>query len=133
MDNLKERRKHQRYIAKDGVLAFHGGKVAQLINIGMGGLCFRYVRPDGTDNLGDQADSFAKIDIVSGRDDLFLNEVPVKRVADYRTALIDLDQNETARNYLCLRFGALTTAQLFHLQLFILVNAYGVTPKYHYA
>jgi hypothetical protein len=113
--DLPERRKFRRLQAKEDTFALLRGQVSKLgrvIDISNGGLAFRYV------SIGEHLKSTFELDLVSPKDNLRLNGLPVKVVSNFET------QSKTPSRQIRLRrvgvqFRELTQYQMSQLQHFM--------------
>ena len=121
MEVQVERRKHKRFQAPDRSFAVHGPHVtdrSQIIDIGRGGLAFRYACSTKRLNRSFELDMlFADLDILFSEASFYLGKVPIKTISDIR-------DNQTPFGSITMRrcgvqFGELTPDQVSQLEYFI--------------
>ena len=113
--DLPERRKFRRLQAQENTFALLRGQVSKLgrvIDISNGGLAFRYV------SIGEHLKGAFELDLVSPKDDVRLNGLPVKVVSNFER------QSKTPSGQIRLRrvgvqFRELTQYQMSQLQHFM--------------
>jgi c-di-GMP-binding flagellar brake protein YcgR len=77
---LSERRKYRRLQAEENTFALLKGQVSKLgrlMDISQGGLAFRYV------SIGERLEGPLELDLVTPKDDLRLNGLPVRVVSNF--------------------------------------------------
>jgi CRISPR/Cas system-associated protein Cas10 (large subunit of type III CRISPR-Cas system) len=111
----RERRKYQRFRAKDGALIelrSHRGKLGEIIDISKGGLSFRYI------DIGDRPKGSFEVDIFLKETSFRLEKVPAKTVSDLKTTqYFPYSSTKTRRQGV--QFGELTRDQISKLEHFI--------------
>ncbi len=111
-----ERRKHKRFMVKNGAYTVNSTKPGLIVDIGLGGLSFRYIDrkewPQETNNL----------DIVFGDNDFRLTNVPYRVVSDSITDH-DFSNDKMVVKRRSVEFGDLSAGQILKLQHFIDRNA----------
>jgi len=125
MTRHPERRKHQRYQAKDGVMVFTfmTRNLGLIEDIGMDGLSFRYVAAASKSTPSQASlEESDRLDIVYGEVDFVLKGIPVKNVSDIETGPFSYDNMVFMRRRRCVQFGELTDDQIFKLKSFILTH-----------
>ena len=115
---MTERRFAKRFRAVDGALAAlspESGRVGQIQNISLHGLAFQYI----ADN-SHKADlhGTVKLQIMFAGEGVWLEGVPVKRVADIDVST-DTSFSQLPLRRACLQFTSLTATQKKRLQEFI--------------
>jgi hypothetical protein len=110
-----ERRKYTRFRAKDGAfieVRSHRGRLGEVIDIGKGGLAFRYI------DIGDRPKGSFELDILLKETGFRLEKVPVETISDLKTSkYFPYSSTKTRRQGV--RFGELTPNQLSKLEDFI--------------
>lgn len=122
MEGMKERRKHPRFPVKEGALVFAScsSYLGQIVDVSMGGLTFRYVTPAAPQNPLCKLEDVDRVDIVFGRKNFLLNDVPIKTVDDLEIGTFDSYNQQFVKRRRGVRFRDLTADQLFRLKRFIL-------------
>ena len=122
MKGMKERRKHPRFPAEEGALVFASCSkyLGQIIDVSMGGLTFRYVTSAAEQNILCDDEDINRLDIVVGRKNFLLYEVPIKRIADHEIETFHSYNQLFVKRRCGVRFCELTADQLFRLKRFIL-------------
>lgn len=123
MEKTKERRKHHRFPAQDGALVFTPliRYLGQVIDISLGGLTFSYVAP--VNELNEPCiltEDIDKLDIVFGRKNFLLSNIPIQTVADFKIETFTSHNQVVMKRRHSVRFGKLSADQLFRLKRFIL-------------
>ncbi len=109
-DDVKERRKHERYKAKSGTCTVES-KAGEIIDISMGGLAFSYV------DRGDWTDESLDTGMLFGEDDLCVEDLPLKIISDCA-----INSGLSIIRRCGVKFGELTPKQLSQLEYFIWAN-----------
>ena len=111
----RERRKYTRFRAKDGALIelrSYRGKLGEIIDIGKGGLAFRYI------DIGERPKGSFEVDIFLKETGFRLEKVPAKTVSDFKTnKYFPYSSTKTRRQGV--QFGELTRNQISKLEHFI--------------
>lgn len=110
-----ERRENRRFqVPKDAFVALrpHYLKLGQIVDVGMGGLAFRYLAGEGLVNSSDELDIF-----LAGRS-FYLYQIPFKTVSDLKIEeappLGSMKMKRTG-----IQFGEMTAHQRDQLEYFI--------------
>jgi hypothetical protein len=110
-----DRRKQKRFQIQDGLFAIvrpEFTKLGQIIDIGMGGLAFRYVV------TGNRENKAFEVDIFLVGDGFYLEKVPIKTISDIK--LPKKFSNGPLPMRRCgVKFGELTQNQITQLEYFI--------------
>jgi hypothetical protein len=109
-----ERRRHSRFQVPEGVfVAFRpdNGRLGEVIDIGMGGLAFRYLATREPSNGSRRLNMFLT------ERDFYLNDVQFEAVSDFRTYEIPFTPVTMRRSGV--QFGELTNNQTSRLEYFI--------------
>ena len=115
-----EKRKHIRYLAKEGAYAAFGthfNKVGKLKDISLGGLAFRYV-----DNTEDYLNDFETVAIFVSENEFYLPDLACRLIYDFPMHSTDKIQNFKTRFKIkrCgLKFTTITDHQQDKLKSFI--------------
>ncbi len=115
LDNIKERRKHKRFIPCDraSVIGECGSfKECQIIDISMGGLA---IWCKETQN---RSEDFSELSIKTKNINSNLDKIPCNVIENLKTNKISHSDNEKIERY-SLQFGKLTQKQTDHLEYFI--------------
>ena len=110
-----ERRKHKRFqVPADACVALrsHYVEVGQVIDIGMGGLAFRFVPREGWPNKA------AKLDLFMANRSYCLCKVQFKTISEFKITDEDQSCGITMKRG-SVKFGKLTPNQRSHLEYFI--------------
>ena len=110
-----ERRQQPRFKAVDGVFAAlvnHNSKLGQIKDISRMGLAFHYI------DSGDESDETSELKIIVGKQGVYLDNLPFKKVADFE---IDNDYSFSSlkMRQIGLQFGELTNQQHSLIEHFI--------------
>lgn len=109
-----ERRRKQRFFAKDGCLVCLGNdpiKPWQILDISEEGLAFRYI------GGADEPNGISELDILTGDTALRIERVPVSLISDLRMS-VPASRRYTL-NRCSVKFGTLTADQVGRLESFI--------------
>lgn len=107
-----DRRKHKRYVVKEGAFTTNCTKSGMITDISAGGLTFRYVdRKTCTGNT-------TELDIVVDDDSFYLDGIPCTTVSDVATPGDLPDKAKVIKRH-SVQFGKLTPIQLEQLRFFI--------------
>jgi hypothetical protein len=112
--DFSERRKNKRYRVQKGVLvapSTHVRKLWQVLDIGKGGLAFRYVSNDG------ELKTSSELDIVTGDTRFLLEQIPFRSISDFEMSDKPVSSRKVRRRGV--QFGALTDTQVRQLDLLI--------------
>jgi hypothetical protein len=118
--DFSERRKNKRYRVQKGVLVAPNARVRklwQVLDIGMGGLAFRYVG-----NTGELKTS-SELDIVTGDTRFLLEQIPFKSTSD-----LEMSDDSTSSRKLRrrgVRFGDMNDTQVRQLEYLIRSHTVG--------
>ena len=110
--DLNERRKHKRYVVKEGAFTTNCTKSGMITDISTGGLTFRYI--DRKTCNGETT----TLDIVFDPDDFYLDKIPCKTVSDFITSADLPDKAKVIKRH-SVEFGSLTAMQIEQLEYFI--------------
>ena len=117
---FEEHRKHKRFQVPQGAFVGfgpHANKVGQIVDVSMGGLCYRYV------GCGESSDG-SHLDIFVTDNDFYLGAVPFKTVCDLQVADRAPASPMTMRR--CgVQFGKLTHKQSAHMEYLIQQHTLG--------
>jgi len=112
---LNERRKHKRFMVKEGAFAVawpDNNKPAPIKDISEGGIAFQFIED------GEQTKGSLEVEIFSTVDDFYMKKLPVRAVLD-----CELDNtvslNPTPMRQLSMKFGKLNHPQKLLLSFFI--------------
>ena len=111
---IVERRKHKRFQARqDAYVAVRPAylKLGRVIDIGIGGLTFRYVAEEHPPDLSSQ------LDIFLASQDFYLDKVPFGIISDFQADAIPF--SSVSMRDCSVQFGELTPDQKFELESFI--------------
>jgi len=116
-----ERRKHKRYKAVEGAYAAispNSNKLGQIIDISMGGLCFKYI---STDNKSEEPVDRNQESIFLSSMGYYVGELPFQTVADYEiTDTPSFSSMKVRKRHV--KFTDLTFKQLFDLDHYLKNN-----------
>ncbi len=110
---IVEQRQHKRFQVPKGTfvgLGPHDTKVGQIIDVGMGGLAFRYV--------GREEPSNGELDIFLNERDFYLGRVPFRTVTDFEITS-RRDSGATAMRRSGVQFRKMKPNQISQLEYFI--------------
>ena len=107
-----DRRKHKRYMVKEGAFTVNSAKSGMITEISTRGLTFHYV--DRKAWTGEST----QLDIVFDADDFYLDKIPCKTVSDIVTSGNLPDKAKVIKRH-SVEFGKLTPSQMEQLQYFI--------------
>ena len=119
MNNKKppvEKRKHKRFIAREGAFAVMtpGYKNLGLIkNISKGGLAYRHIAD------GNKINSLYKLDIFLSKEDFYLTDIPFKTVSLFNEGS-EFPYSFVSMKHRCIQFGQLNPDQEQMLDYFII-------------
>ena len=113
-----ERRRHKRYLVRDGTYAFlrpPANKIGQIIDISLSGLAFCYFSTNGASRDANGLDLLAD-------DGICLEDVPYTTINDF---ILPTEQpfSQITMRRRCIQFGPLTERHLEYLQK--IINKYG--------
>ena len=111
---IVERRKHKRFLARrDAYVAVRPGylKLGRVIDIGIGGLTFRYIAE------GHPPDLSSQLDIFLASQDFYLDKVPFETISDFQADAIPF--SSVSMRECSVQFGDLTSEQKSQLAFFI--------------
>jgi len=111
---LVERRKHKRFRApRDAYVAVRPAylKLGRVIDIGPGGLTFRYIAEEHPPDLSSQ------LDIFLASQDFYLDKVPFETISDFQADAIPF--SSVSMRECSVQFGDLTSEQKSQLEFFI--------------
>jgi hypothetical protein len=124
---LEERRDYRRFIAKEGVMAFCEDEIYGIVkDISLGGIFFQCIKREGQDLKfeGEHAESITHLELVYGKDDVWLSDLHVDQVHCCKTESTD-DNNNYAQKLFCgLAFSEPTEDQLFMIKRLIVKGTY---------
>jgi len=116
-----ERRKNKRYKAVEGAYAAispNSNKIGQIIDISMGGLCFKYIN---TENKSEEPVNRNQESIFLSSMGYYVGDLPFQTVADYEiTDTPSFSSMEVRKRHV--RFTDLTFKQLFDLDYYLKNN-----------
>lgn len=110
----EQRRRYKRFVVQGGtigVIRERYPKMGQLMDIGLGGLSFRYF------NGGTDADAFprrSELSIRFDRSGFHMENIPFRTVGDYEVKPVFLEMRQR-----CIAFGDLAPHQLVDLEYFV--------------
>jgi hypothetical protein len=110
-----KRRKQKRFQIQDGAFAIVRPaftKLGQIIDIGLGGLAFRYVVTGARGNMA------FEVDIFLVGDGFYLEEVPIKPISDIKLPK-KFSKGSLPMRRCGVQFGELTQNQITQLEYFI--------------
>jgi hypothetical protein len=110
---MVEKRQHKRFQVPKGTfvgLGPHDTKVGQIIDVGMGGLAFRYV--------GSEEPSNGELDVFLNERDFYLGRVPFRTVSDFEITS-RRDSSPTAMRRSGVQFRKMKPNQISQLEYFI--------------
>jgi hypothetical protein len=110
---MVEKRQHKRFQVPKGTfvgLGPHDTKVGQIIDVGMGGLAFRYV--------GSEEPSNGELDVFLNERDFYLGRVPFRTVSDFEITS-RRDSISTAMRRSGVQFRKMKPNQISQLEYFI--------------
>lgn len=116
-----ERRKQKRFQVGNGAFAVARPKLTklgQIIDIGLGGLAFRYVV------TGTWANGAFEVDIFLVNDGFYLEKVPIQLISDIRLPKT-ISKRSLPMRRCGVQFGKLTENQVVQLEYFIKIHATG--------
>ena len=117
-----ERRQHPRFKAADGVFAVlvnHHSKLGQIKDISRMGLAFHYI------DSGDESDEASELKIIVGKQGVYLDKLPFKKVADFEINN-EYSFSSLKMRQIGLQFGELTNQQHSRIEHFIHNHTIGV-------
>ena len=113
----KERRKFKRFRPKHGTMAVNTHALGPVVNISMGGLCFRYIDNSLSQPLSDSIDMFLS------SDDIFIDNIKVRIVSDKLSSeKPSLSFSKIILRECAIQFLNLTVAQKKEFKKFILTK-----------
>jgi hypothetical protein len=118
--DFSERRKNKRYRVQKGVLVApntRGRKLWQVLDIGMGGLAFRYVSNEG------ELKTSSELDIVTGDTRFLLEQIPFKSTSDLEMSDDSVSSRKLRRRGV--RFGDMNDTQVRQLEYLIRSHTVG--------
>ena len=118
--DFSERRKEKRYPVQKGVLvapSTQARKLWQVLDIGKGGLAFRYVSND------DELKTSSELDIVTGDTRFLLEQIPFRSISDFEMSDEPVSSHKVRRRGV--QFGALTDTQVRQLDYLIRSHTVG--------
>jgi hypothetical protein len=107
---MVEKRQHKRLKGTFVGLGPHDTKVGQIIDVGMGGLAFRYV--------GSEEPSNGELDVFLNERDFYLGRVPFRTVSDFEITS-RRDSISTAMRRSGVQFRKMKPNQISQLEYFI--------------
>ncbi|UCD87623.1 MAG: hypothetical protein JSV01_07720 [Desulfobacterales bacterium] len=113
-----ELRKHKRFRADENALIVfrpHSIKVASIVDIGMGGLTFRYSDIGSKEPLKE----LSELDIILLDRDFHLEKVPCESQRDWEIYKVHAGSRAITMRQCAVRFGELTQSQMLQLEHFI--------------
>jgi hypothetical protein len=113
-DRGVERRRHARFKVSGAVFVGfrpHNSRLGEVIDIGMGGLSFRYLA------TGEPSNGSRRLNIFLTERNFYLNDVLFETVSDFRTDEIPFTPVTMRRS--SVQFGELTNSQISRLEYFI--------------
>lgn len=120
---LKERRKHNRYRAREGAYAAispKSYKLGQIVDISMGGLSFHYIDTGAFENNGNGSDISTETMFLSSMG-YYVGDLSFETIADYEMTENPSFSNMTVRKR-HIKFTNLELKQLFDLDYYIRKN-----------
>jgi len=116
-----ERRKNKRYKAVEGAYAAispNSNKIGQIINISMGGLCFKYIN---TENKSEEPVNRNEASIFLSSMGYYVGDLPFQTIADYEiTDRPSFSSMKVRKRHV--KFTDLTFKQLFDLDNYLRNN-----------
>lgn len=116
-----ERRKHKRYKAVEGAYAAispKSNKLGQIIDISMGGLCFKYI---DTEDESEEPEKRNEESIFLSSMGYYVGDLPFQTIADYE--ITDTPSFSSMKVRKChIKFTDLTFKQLFDLDYYLKNN-----------
>ncbi len=115
-----DRRRNKRYRAHKGVLVAPNTRVRklwQVLDIGMGGLAFRYVSNEG------ELKTSSEMDIVTGDTRFLLEQIPFRSVSDLEISDGSISTRKLRRHGV--RFGDMNDTQVRQLEYLIRSHTVG--------
>ena len=116
-----ERRKHKRYKAVEGAYAAispNSNKIGQIIDISMGGLCFKYIN---TESKTEEPVNRTEESIFLSSMGYYVGDLPFQTVADYEiTNTPSFSSMKVRKRHI--KFTDLTFKQLFDLDYYLKNN-----------
>jgi len=116
-----ERRKNKRYKAVEGAYAAispNSNKIGQIINISMGGLCFKYIN---TENKSEEPVNRNEASIFLSSMGYYVGDLPFQTIADYEiTDRPSFSSMKVRKRHV--KFTDLTFKQLFDLDNYLKNN-----------
>jgi len=117
-----ERRRHERFQVKNGVLAAlrinANNKLGKIIDMSKGGLAFRYIYNEEWTEANPEPDQSFDLVTIVGEDNFFLEDLPLRTVSDCVIAKENSFKLITMRQR-SMQFGELTPEQMARLEIFI--------------
>jgi len=120
MERTFERRQHERFRVEDGSLAMlwpASSKIGQIVDIGMGGLAFRYTAQSKPKNSFAELES--EIELICNRHRFKSDALPIETVSDLEIDGCGGDLYPREQRRRGFKFGPLTDEQKSQVQLFI--------------
>ncbi|MBW2328249.1 MAG: PilZ domain-containing protein [Deltaproteobacteria bacterium] len=114
-DTCRESRRHKRYRACEGALAFLGSVPGTITDISQGGMCVNYVV------FGKDPDQVLKLDIFFSEADFYLPGIPGRIVSDVDCSS-EAPFSVVQVRRLGIEFGELSSEQEAGLKYFLLHN-----------
>ncbi len=114
---VSELRQNQRFLVKEGALAFfnpHPSILGSIIDISKGGLAFTYMETEAPTPEREEV----KLDILMSDDGFYLDQLPFETVADLEIPA-EYSFSTVIMKRLCLKFGNLSAEQKKQLDYFI--------------
>ncbi len=118
--DFRERRGNKRYRAREGVLVApdrHMRRLWQVLDIGKGGLAFRYVSNEG------ELKTSSSLDIVTGDTRFLLEQIPFRSVSDGEISDEPVSSRTVRRRGV--QFGSLNDTQVRQLEYLIRSHTVG--------
>lgn len=120
MERTVERRQHERFRVEDGSLAMlwpASSKIGQIIDIGMGGLAFRYTAHSKPKNSFAELES--EIELICNRHRFNSDALPIETVSDFKIEDCGVDLYPRQQRRRNLKFGRLSDQQKSQVEYFI--------------
>ncbi len=125
MKNQPDRRKHNRFVVREGAFAVMAPgfkNMGQIKNISKGGLAYRYVANEAT------VDDLLKLDIFLSNKDFYFNNIPFKTVS-ILDEISEFPYSSISMKQCCIQFGQLDRDQKHMLDYFILNHTIKSRPQ----
>jgi hypothetical protein len=119
-DDFSDRRRNRRYSVDKGVLVAPDSNVRrlwQVLDIGKGGLAFRYVSGDG------ELTTSSELDIVTGDTRFLLERIPFESISDSELSDDPVSNRKVRRHGV--QFGDLNDTQVKQLEVLIRSHTVG--------